>query len=436
MKPLVRALVLLGCAGVARAQVQVLQQDLDGDGVADLRIVGNGAAQRIRLVDSGAALLLTVDANGDGDTSDPGELQDEPVGSFESVFVEAGGGNDQVSYVLGGAFPGPFSQLVGVVRRIRIDLGAGNDQCDAFIGGDVLGKSDLSVDVIGGSGNDTVLVGARHVEASKLALRCDAGAGDDSVVLDLTQEMSGARIDARCDLGAGTNSLGFVQFATLTEGTCARVRIDGGAAKDVVGYEWIGRIENGASLEFVARGNAGDDILSVADSGGAGGAGGLFGDVDGAPPRARFELDGGEGDDDVRFGTGNVPHPLAVEGRLEVALAGGAGDDHVRVELNDGGELTSTAVFADASMAVELDGGAGDDAVTCALAATTFVGPYDLAIRGGAGDDLLTFSAAVPGTSALFPRPFVEVDGGLGVDVAATAAPVGFPLRLRNVEGP
>src|SRR3954468_23960669 len=79
--------------------------DLDNDGNADdIRIVGDAGKNFVRIQDNGGSTLtVSIDANGDGDYTDKGDLAPTSCnfpGKGVVVEVNLGGGNDVIEYNL------------------------------------------------------------------------------------------------------------------------------------------------------------------------------------------------------------------------------------------------------------------------------------------------------------------------------------------------
>src|SRR5262245_15784647 len=100
------------------------QLDLDADGTADdIRITGDLRNNKITIHDDGQAILqIQIDANGDGDAIDGGDLNQMFNFTGDSVVLEiaSGAGNDSATYIAD-------ANLVGSARTVTVDLGGGND---------------------------------------------------------------------------------------------------------------------------------------------------------------------------------------------------------------------------------------------------------------------------------------------------------------------
>ncbi len=327
------------------------------------------------------------------------------VGSGDGIIVgdvtHSGDGKVNLSVAVGtGA--GITDYENGGVGGNRNTVGAFNDRLsagedkDTFVG-DVAhsGSGDLSLSILagnGGRGYDNRIGGAggsdNILEAFSDAM--DAGAGDDSLVGDVTHSGDG-RVYLSAEVGTGgvaePDNIDIPDILSGDGGSDNTVEvfsdtIDAGVGNDtVVGDVHHAGTSGAITLSVMAgvEGRRNDD--GDAASGGTGNEAGAFNDT----------IDAGGGDDlivgDVWRADDGVTLAISVEGTagstiraFQDDIAGGGGDDTIYGDFFDGtgdfapDTLTIDGTFAgrDALFADTIDGGAGDDV-----------------IHGGLGDDIL-----------------------------------------------
>src|SRR5205085_3019801 len=110
-----------------------------------LTITGDPGANQVVITDDGTGAVGNVQAQCDNSGVMSG-------GAISLIRVITLGGADSVRYNLSkGLQP-------GVSRQLSVDLGDNDNQFAAFIGGDLGAKSNLRMDVQGGTGNDLLMV--------------------------------------------------------------------------------------------------------------------------------------------------------------------------------------------------------------------------------------------------------------------------------------
>lgn len=349
--------------------VTVQQLDLDGDGAADdIRIVGDDQNNVIRISDNGAnGILLSIDANGDGDFTDAGELNAVSrafQGKSGKFDIQLGGGDDKVEYTVTGAFDASK-------RALLVKLGKGSDEFTFDAEGRVTDNgSVIRLDVSGGQGDDGIQSDFGAIEDSSLSLRNSGGAGDDEIVLKVNDNIDfGATVDAAFDLGDGENVLAIalegVGFSDVATATIDIVGGDDAQGQDTVLMLLGNDVGGGAkvsSLTITASLLAGDDEF-----------------------QSKFE----EGD--VRVDDSST---------LEIIVDGGDGDDGLLAEIADVGAGTGgMLVDSEAQFNLELSGGNGNDTVVAALDADVD-GQFRFRLNGDSGNDVMLATLDMTGSSA------------------------------------
>lgn len=403
--------------------------DLDGDGFAnDLRITGDSSANRIILTDDPnnavARLNLAIDANGDNDFLDAGDIAPRDVPEFDGVLlVVLGGGNDQIDYTVQGDYQAAHRHLI-------VNLGSGDDTFTFATGdADVTAGSDVTVEVYGGAGKDTAQVLFDGVDSSSVAVQLALGLGSDGTAADPCQVQFGAgdsgidndaAVSIDADLGSGNNVLDVALPAIgATEQASVDVHILGGdlaPQNDKVNLTLNGPVGNGATPTIVtvlAQLGGGDDSFNGRlnyDGFALHTASGIF-----------LNVYGGAGNDVLGFGglatspTGTIT--VDSDSLLSAALHGGQGNDVIACNIFH--QATNRLFELNGELRVALYGDDGTDKVTLKVNNTNAsTGDYTLAVFAGNNDDQVEFSLSNPAGNAVGfgLRGKVLLDGGLGHD--------------------
>lgn len=405
--------------------VVVTQLDLDGDGAADdIRIVGDAGNNAATITDNGTGLLsISIDANRDGDTTDPGELTNAAFnfnGNSGAFVISLGAGNDAVTYNQTG-------NLTGAARMISINLGGGNNTATVTAGSnDVLGASRFDLVVTGGAGNDKLNVTRDEVRASLVSVRADLGLGNDTATVAFDRIDDKAAMDLDVSLGDGVNSLQ-IDLQEMGFGDRADVHVDihGGAQKDVVAVNLHDDVGNGtsrSSLQIDAELFGGKDSFTAGLDYGAN----VFRVDDHS--LASIAVRGGNGDDTIRVQGAGAAGTIKIDpdGLLDIDLKGGGGIDVVGVNL---GKTDALEIVG--GVRVRMDGGIGNDSLSCLLANNlASTGSYDVAVFGGAGNDSVAFALPPAGTPTFGPLGKIVLDGGRGLDTLTNANPAASLARF------
>src|SRR5262245_13800712 len=180
----------LGCLGLAlvavlagpapaRAACSVTQGDFDGDGLLDLRILGDTLPQHIAIVDGTSSYHVQVDCNNDGDFTDVGDIDVTGAVAIGTYDVR-GGGQDRIDYSHNAV------AVVGAAKDLLVSFGpvpAGKINQLSLQNLNLQGGSSLTVDVAGSAGADYLFLGSLGLANSSFILHGDLGAGDDNVFL-------------------------------------------------------------------------------------------------------------------------------------------------------------------------------------------------------------------------------------------------------------
>jgi hypothetical protein len=412
-------------AGRVVPAVVVTQLELDGDGAADdIRIVGDTGNNAVAIADNGSGVIqISVDANRDGDTTDPGELTNAAFnfnGTTGAVEVSLGAGNDAFTYNQTGI-------LSGDARGISVNLGGGNNIATVAAGAnDILAASRFDLDVLAGGGIDTLNVSLGEVRASLASVHADMGLGNDNATIAFDRIDDKASVDLDVSLGDGLNNLQIdLQHVGFGDRADVHVDIHGGAQKDIVAVDLHDDVGNGvirSSLQIDAELFGGKDTFTASL------------DYTGTTFRvddhslASIAVRGGSGDDSIGVQGVGVSGTMRIDpdALLDIDLKGGAGNDTVGVNL---GKTDALELLG--GVRVRMDGGIGNDSLNCLLANNlSTTGAYDVVVFGSAGSDNVVFSLPPVGTPTLGPIGKIRLDGGRGTDALTNSSPaissVGF----------
>ncbi len=397
-----------------------------GSSSDDWNIVGNEYLTSVALGSGADSLQISLTSASDLSVSMGNGDDYVSLGNAEgSATVQGGDGADEII-------------VTNAQKNLRVELGAGKDSVQvATVSGafNVTGdgsdaklvnlssaQSDVSVELGGASGNDTVGLGSVSG-----ALAISTGAGKDSVTVGSILEDKNGTIDVgdgndyvsvtsasgnlTVTLGAGTDSLEVGDVSgTLT------VSASGTDANVVT--------VNSASSVSITLGDGKDvlDITSVVSGSinlGAGKDTVYLGGLDSAT------LNGGAGNKDVSLGSASKATVTLGDGADVVSLGG---DSFVSstINLGEGNDsLNGTAAIIDSST---VQGGAGnDDLVLGSVVGSSIdlgdgddfislAGASDVTLAGGAGNDVYDLSG-LKGNVALsdydITRDVVSVGGAL-----------------------
>ncbi|MBA4191949.1 MAG: hypothetical protein C0467_28550 [Planctomycetaceae bacterium] len=331
-----------------------------------------------------------------------------------SVAIEAGlrGGNDVFKYTLGG-------NVSAGTRSLNANLGVGHDAftLDAtnrnFVNG-----SYLDVDVVGSAGNDTANITVGQVLSSLVAIRANLGADSDTSKLAFGNIDNGSSVDIDALLGNGTNTMTLdLNGVGKFDQADMSVTILGGINTDKVAVNLHDDVGDGITSSFlginVGLGDGNDSFTAGLDY-----DGGSF-RVDNFSV-ASIAVRGGTGSDVlVARGvgtTGNIH--IDQGGLLDINFKGESGNDTLSMNFGK-----PDALFLEGRLRINLDGGSENDVITTLFSNTsTTNGKYDVTVLGGAGNDQVTFALNNNGGTPTFgPLGKVVLNGGGGVDTLMNA---------------
>ncbi len=179
--------------------------------------------------------------------------------SDDVIDINLSGGVATVSVDIGndaagsGALPGPgnlpawvSSFPVGSINTISIDAGSGNDIVR-------INQAALPTTVLGGVGNDTIFVGGNDLESNITAsVNIDAGTGTDQIEFESRNDASGATLN--------------LNASSLTKGTLGTISFTGQESIAIFGSGQIDTINVNASLTAIpvtVSAGDGDDNVTV-----------------------------------------------------------------------------------------------------------------------------------------------------------------------------
>ncbi len=366
---------------------------VDGGAGVDTLVIQGGAGDDTLAVTAMAGSLVS---NVETIELDGGAGNDTVTGGDNHV-VSGGDGDDRISFhgadtVDGGAGNDIITGVAGQVSSLNgsgnlLHGGAGNDSISLT----VTGAETLS----GDSGNDTISAGRDDVDASVAgaapnALLVDGGDGDDLLQATQGTILGGAGNDV---IMVGSGSFSTSQLATGGQAGDILSLVDGGDGNDKIFINGVGFGPNGTSQNpaLTVLGGVGDDQIhySIAPAekalvvvdGGSGADGfdmhpfpqsgqgasstSLHETLFSSAPGAGTQLHVADGSAvDVSFSLGNI------EG---VALEGGRGADHFEVGDLTGTGVSNVTLNLDndvSSDEVDLQASSGDDHISVTEATT------------------------------------------------------------------
>lgn len=252
-----------------------------------LQITGDSSAEQVNITQNDSTNELMVSWN-----QLAGSLQGDPMpplvyqsSAMQRIVVKMGGGDDRVNYLLSN------NQMI-YAKTLSIDLGAGNDTALLDFGGDLIVANDpgdprdingdgqldypldwqmpvaadlsvnLTIDVQGGEGNDTIDGIFGNVEKN-LIYRAAGGNGDDHLTVQ-NAGFSAAGSVVLYDLngGAGQDQL-WVDLGNrgIAAGSRMAVWERGGAGNDTMNIS--ANIPNYGLLSLNQLGGAGNDVTKI-----------------------------------------------------------------------------------------------------------------------------------------------------------------------------
>ncbi|MCW5752002.1 MAG: hypothetical protein KIT81_12720, partial [Alphaproteobacteria bacterium] len=336
---------------------------LSYEGDARVRVVGNGAANRVYAGDDND----TVSGGGGNDTLSGYDGDDSLSGGAGDDLLDGGAGRDTL---LGGA---GHDTIVTIGPGTRIDGGAGDDHVtiNGFLAGD---GADT---VLGGAGNDTIFSGTSGNG------RLLGGAGNDS-------------ISSFYELGA--NTLDGAAGNDTLDADGASDRLLGGAGDDLL--SGIGLLDGGIGNDRITAGSgatvnagAGDDIVQFSGAGitAHGGTGRDLFVIDGLTRTSNRILDFRRGEDRLDISDFIYNAGLGGQGFEDLVQSGAltfeSSAGGLLLRLSAGGS-TVEVTLAGVSEVSAADFVLGGDAATGTSGADVIRGTrFAVSIEGLAGND-------------------------------------------------
>lgn len=382
-------------SGVTKAQIKSTNFAFDGGyglwfGDGTTKTVQDPVANSIVAADDGQAWGL--------------EGNDSIDGAAANDFNANGnGGNDTI---LGGS------------GNDTLRGGGGNDNVSGNIGDDLIYGDKGDDTLVGGSGNDTIWGGNKGEQASEADI-IDGGNGSDLINGNGgDDEIDGGNADFDDTLrgGAGDDTIKVANGSNLIYGDKGSDLIGGGSGNDTIygGNKGNQTAEddtiqagNGSDLIYGNAGNdnitagSGNDTIygSAGDDSIFGGAGtnvvnaGTGNDLVTQVNVSKGVIDGGEGDDTIRFDAGQGAVNTRIQGFEQGLIGGGTADLNVTGVAID--KITATNATRAGKITIEYVAGTDDYyfngaalAKTAAIVNITGAAGNDTFI-GGAGDDTL-----------------------------------------------
>jgi hypothetical protein len=348
-----------------------------------LRIIGDDLNNTALITDDGAG---TVIADCDGDPAAGTRI--------EKIEVHLRGGDDRVNYNLTG----------NRVRKmeLKFDLGRGNDSATLDFMGPTTIAADFQIDIRQGDGIDALSVFAigTTLEANaQLEVKVDGGRGNDSSFLDFFA--STIRKDLKIDVKQGDGIDDFVlfaEFSVIAANGKLEAKVDDGNGSDVTAFVLFGAVVE-KDLVIEAKQGDGNDHFRVFGEGMQVGANG----------KLEVKLDAGRGDDDARL----LFDGAVIQKDVQIDLKQGEGVDEFEVSALDM-LLESGALFE-----LKWDGDKGDDIAEAELGVRAgSTGKLKAEIKGGDDDDDLTL--LVFDASGGLADIDAILDGGNGFDICVS----------------
>jgi hypothetical protein len=275
--------------------------------------------------------------------------QPDPPAQSLAFAIDAGLGNDSVAFDLGsaeinGRFAIDIDGGLGVdgmsIRAIipcilpeselRIGLvgGPGNDAIETSFTGLENEGGRFALSAAGGEDNDRLALNAMDpclIPGSRTRIAVSGGADDDAISARLggAPETESAELDGllrlEFDGGRGDDSTALELFKAEIHGA-TQIDLEGNAGDDSTRLEIAADVRVLTSLDLVARGGIGNDVMEsfivpcIRPEG-----------------RGHFLFDGGEGNDRIDARIGMHEHDT---GALAVLVRGGLGDDDLTLAMS------------------------------------------------------------------------------------------------------
>lgn len=415
----IAAVVLLGlpflAPRAAEASCSVLEGDKDGNGTADLRIIGDAHKQIVRLELRNAGYLVEVDCNGNGSLNDSTDITKSGPAAVETYSLELAGG-DAIAIE-------QTEDLAGARKDIVLSMGADAVTLTTHAHA-ILANSSLEIDAVGGAAAARVTLdfSGSTIDKSLVFVRTDLGPNNDAVTVYGPAKVSSSVVDMGIRLGSGNNKLTTTDGGALVTASTLTSHLTGSdvyAQYDTITSSFSGKIDKKSRLYYSANlGNGG---------GGPNYGGGIdrwTGQFDlrtfAIDPsttlggsEAYFSIKGGNGFDKIAVSDGGTQAPAVVNGILSFLLDGGAQPDDISLDWDGLTGYGKFRAWADGAMSY-------DQVVMGLVTGGTSHNDIDLYASGGPENDLGSpngDSVAVEvlnyGAATFGPARAAILDGGL-----------------------
>jgi hypothetical protein len=194
----------------------------------NLLITGNSGSAVITVRDGGHG-NISVSVRDAG-----GHVATSSLSGVESIQIKALGRNDKVDYALTGALT--------VSESINVDLGSGGNTAAMNFGKGVSAPA-LRVNVVGGSGDDTLQAAFGTIHNSNVDFQTNLGDGNDHVFANFNGDLTGtAHVLFRAGCGSGYDGVNVAVKANIDGRAFMDVEARGGAHSDTMHLDYQGRL--------------------------------------------------------------------------------------------------------------------------------------------------------------------------------------------------
>jgi hypothetical protein len=341
------SIVTAGGAGNDRLRLDAILPCVEPEGRALFALRGNSGDDRLAVLVDGA-----------GDLDGPAEIE----GSLQ-IDLAGGGGNDTAALDI------PTLDIIGTVM-VNFDGSRGDDEFRMHVASDVHVYGLLDIRAVGGAGNEMfdLLLDPCYLPAGRGNVAFDGGVGNDTLSASLRHLENEGQLAIELDGGGGNDrlSLGAVEPCYLP-GSETRIALSGDADDDRIDVS-LDDPEIEGLLSLVVGGGGGNDIVEsfIVPCLLPGG-------------RGSFMFDLGAGDDQFMM---NVGHG-EMAGAMVMSAHGGEGNDQLAFSAVD------PCILPESETRIGLFGGDGDDRIDVSLDDPEIEGRFDLAVSGGVGNDIV-----------------------------------------------
>lgn len=389
--------------------------DFDSNGTTDFRYYGSGASEKLLVVDYPqlGQIVVSVDANGDGDFTDSKDIDSETItakGKFETFEIYMQSGKDEFHYELGG-------DLTAQRRNFYVDSGKSNDKVEFDFNGYTISSSQIVLQVNTASGHDSLNISLSKLIDSSIEETLDLGNGYDTLEIHEPSSLQSSVLRTRVNMDRDSDKIYHTTATTMVDSTLSFEANLGDGNDDVSEnldfYQLFGR----SNLTIRYNGENGKDSLS--------------GNTDcktnnclvEAESRFGFEFSGGNHNDTFYMAPAlseTTTNKQTIAGRVDWIISGGDGKDQINLAA---GGVNAFQFDAGGSYGVRIFGDNGNDNITFSIPPVLGGVPLiDININGGQGSDKISglISDATPYGYAPYTAPLL--DGGTGKDTVVASS--------------